>query len=276
MLDEYLSLYEQQASLIENWRKINKNTLCNLYIANENEASLKEAYFSAIVARYWPAMTKMYQRCSFGISEEDCYHWLIDSVLYALEHRPWLDVKSNLYKDPAGPDKVINRCLKSKRLTHYQLLNKDKRVANLNTVSIDGAEEDLGDYASDSLGLTDKMERSAIENVVDGMIFNCIEQRNYFTAILLDAMLYTDILENDTDDKKNNLTLISSRKLNKILIENSTQYIDDFLNRHPIDSNLRVDFVNFISKLTPQRISGFLDRSLSSLRTAKMRKLLYK
>lgn len=276
MLDDYLELYEQQADIIPNWRKTNKNTLCNLYIENENDNRLKEAFLSAIIARYWPAMVKMYQRCSFGISEEDCYQWLVDSVLYALKHRTWLDETSNLYNDPNGPDKVINRCLKSRRLTYYQLLNKDKRVANLNIISIDDAEEVFGDYASESFGLIEKSERSSVETIIDKMIAGCLSQSNYFTAILLDAMLYTDILEDILGDGRDVLTMISSRKLNKILLDKSDTYIEDFINRHSVDEKIRANLTDFIKKLSPQRTNTLLAKSLSSLRTAKMRKLLYR
>lgn len=276
MLDEYLSLYEQRAATVDNWKKTNKNTLCKLYIENENDPNLSEAIFSAIVARYWPSISKMYQRCNFGISEEDCYHWLIDSVLYALKHRPWMDETSALYNDPNGPDKVINRCLKSRRLTHYQLLNKDKRVANLNIISIDDAADEFGDYANDALGLTETSDKPAVETVVDKMISGCVDQGNYFTALLLDAMLYTDVLEEPSDNQEEVLTLVSSRKLNKTLFEDFNSYIEDFTSRHPIGDAVKREIIDFVKNLSPRRVNILLDKSLSSLRTAKMRKLLYR
>lgn len=276
MLDEYLNLYEQQANAIPDWRKINKNKLCNLYIENEHNVKLREAYFSAIIARYWPAMTKLYQRCSFGISIEDCYQWLVDGVLYALEHRSWLDENSPLYKDPNGPDKVINRCLKSKRLTHYQLLNKDKRVANLNTISIDASEDDLGDYAQDSLGLTSDTDGSPLETALDKMVKDCLDSHNYFTAILLDLIIYSDILEESGETNPDLLTLISKRKLHYILINEADKWVKDFCFRHPFAEELRTDIIRFVKDLSPSRIDLLLSRSLSSLRTAKMRKLLYR
>lgn len=277
MLEDYLRLYEQQADKIPGWRKMNKNALCNAYIENEQDKDLQEAYLSAIIARYWPAATRMCQCNKFGVDEIDCYHWLIDSVLYALEHRSWLDESSNLFGDPNGPDKVINRCLKSQRLTHYQLLNKDKRVANLNTISIDCAEEDMGDYAQDSLGLVEDADFSILSAAVSKMIVGCVKQSDYFTALLLHFILNRDVFEYEESEKSVlNMTLLSKRKLVHVFSSMTLSDIQTFLTQYDLDTSQAPDLLQYIKSISAKRFDVLLARSLSSLRTSKMRKLICK
>lgn len=276
MLEEYLKLYETQASLIENWKKINKNVLCKLCIENENNPRMYEAYLSAIVARYWKSMSKLYTSCKFGVSEEECYQWLIDSVLYALDHRSWEDPNSSIYNDPNGPDKVINRCMKSRRLTHYQLLNKDKRVANLNTISIEAAEDDFGDYATDSLGLVEE-ETSPLLSTVTGMIYNCASSGDIFISMLLDMIINEDILDGTSKEPQNDsFSMISRRKILQLLCNDGDRYVRDFLSRNNLPDSAKTDADSIVKNMTAQRLSVLLPRALSALRTAKMRRLLYK
>lgn len=275
MLEEYLKLYKTQASKIDGWEKINKNTLCNMYIDNEGNEVMRESIFSAIVARYWGAMSRLFSKCSFGVSEEDCYQWLIESVCYALEHRAWLDPSSKLYGDKNGPDKVINRCLKSRRLTHYQLLNKDKRVANLNTISVEAAEDDLGDFAIESLGLTEDND-NIVNTFVKELIEGCAESGDVFISILLDMILNEDILQYDTNAEQDTFTLIDKRKMLKILSEEPDRYIKDFIDRNKLSENVRKLSEDMVRNMTYKRLNVLLPRALSALRTARMRKLLYK
>ena len=221
-------------------------------------------------------MSKLYSSCKFGVSEEECYQWLIDSVLYALEHKSWEDPESSIYNDPNGPDKVINRCLKSRRLTHYQLLNKDKRVANLNTISIEAAEDDFGDYATDSLGLIEE-ETSPLLSTVTSMIYNCASSGDVFISMLLDMIINEDILDGaNKEPTADSFSLISKRKILQLISNDGERYLKDFCDRNNLPDNAKNDAENTVKNMTAQRLSILLPRALSALRTAKMRRLLYK
>lgn len=105
--------------MIKDWEKINKNTLCNLYIENENDPKLRDSYISAIILRYWNSIGKCYYKSSGYFTSDECYNQLITAILHALKNRPWLNPASNVFNDENGPDKVINRCIESTRITAF-------------------------------------------------------------------------------------------------------------------------------------------------------------
>lgn len=49
---EYKTFYDFASIYIPNWKTANKNDLANAYIDNENNESLRNAYFSALMLRY--------------------------------------------------------------------------------------------------------------------------------------------------------------------------------------------------------------------------------
>ena len=145
MLTEYRQMYEQSASFIENWKSKSKSELCRGYIENEHHPLLADAYFSAIVLKYWNMISRYYNRNTYIATLEDCYNWVIDSILYVLKTRKWADPTTKLGQDPNGADKAINRKIKCTWLTYCQSLNKDKRRINVDLLSLDGIQEGFDD-----------------------------------------------------------------------------------------------------------------------------------
>ena len=142
MFNECKQAYESSASSIPGWKNIDKNELCNLYIQNEDNPSLRDAYFSAIILNYWGDINKLYYKTNYTATKEQCYDWLIDSILYALKMRRWLNKDSSVYGDPNGPDKVINRKLKHTRINHLIAANRQKRMLNIGTLSVDEIDDE--------------------------------------------------------------------------------------------------------------------------------------
>ena len=137
MLENTREFFRNNANKIDNWEKLSKNDLCYQYLENVNNKEIQEACFSALVYKYWPLISKYYYKCSNVATMEDCYDWLINSITYALTHARWNDPDSSIYKDPNGPDKVINRYMKCSRLTYYQFINRKKRKDNFGILSLD-------------------------------------------------------------------------------------------------------------------------------------------
>ena len=273
MLNDNLKLYEQVADRIDGWRKINKNDLFNLYIKYENDKLLSESYFSAIVARYWKLIDKYYGSSKFGIDVEDCYTWLIDSITYVLDHRVWLDENSNLYGDPNGPDKALNIKMKCARLTHYQLLNKDKRSSNLGVISIEELTDESGDLAIEFIGAISDPEFSATENVTEKMVINCVNSYDYFTAVLIDMIMYHDVFEY-RDEKENLLTSINKRKVHKLVKSFDDDFYRSFSEQYHVTNKKINDMKEYFSALKQERVYELIDYSLSKLRNSKMKKMI--
>ena len=137
MLEEIKSQFSAQAQFIPGWGSKSKTELCNLYIQNEDDESEKNHYFSAIILKYWDKIFSLHAKTYLTASYEDVYNWLVDSIIYALKNRKWLNPKSRIYNDPDGPDKVINRRIKCLRINHLISSNRYKRQAHINLLSLD-------------------------------------------------------------------------------------------------------------------------------------------
>ena len=188
MLDDYKLMCQEKANLIPGWKTLDKNVLCNLYIEHEDDEFLRNAYFSAIMLKYWSKIGKMYSKCQGMASAEDCYDWLVDSVYYALKYRKWTDPTNKLATDPNGPDKVINRCFESARLTYFQSLNRHKRKINLVTESLDGLLEKSENYYTPK----DNSSKFQEDAFIDNLIQTFLKESDYFLALLIYSIINSD------------------------------------------------------------------------------------
>jgi len=239
MLDEYRENYRSFVdSAIPNWSSIDKNTLCNLYLEHSKNKHLAEAYLAAIVCNYWGLIPKYYGISYMVASQEDVYEWMIDSIQYALKYHKWTNPKSSIYNDPNGPDKVINRCMKCRRLTHYQAVNRQKRKDSFMMMSLDEIKDNLNDC-------NDYFEDNSNENDVRDLSINAyIRQiymsKNYFRAFMMDILAYHGPFTRANTTDKDNSTLNINKLIRCFLSLGSTdEYFVEFANRY----NLEVDHV---------------------------------
>lgn len=189
MLDEIKEAYVQCANIIPNWKKKTKNELCFEYIEHEN-SSIAECYLAAIIVKYWNKINLLYHKSRPAATYEDCYEWVVESILYALKHRKWLDETSSIYQDPTGPDKVINRNSECRRLTFFQQLFRYNKMIAVNTLSINiftNEDENTGD------GYDKFMDETAEINTNEMSVFNYIrtafQNKEYVLAFVLDGII---------------------------------------------------------------------------------------
>lgn len=193
MLESYKKSYEDQADLYikENWREMNKNDLVNKYIEVEDNVTLANAYMCAIIYRYWNSLNNYCLKSCNSVSPEECYGWLLSAILWAVKHRKWKDPNNKLYNDPNGPDKVINRCIFSRRMGFYQSSNTYKRKRNFGLYSLESLMEDYGDavYLPSPDKLSDSDESLGIYNLTR----NAFTNGDYVTAFIIDCIVYGDL-----------------------------------------------------------------------------------
>ena len=216
MLDEYRELCREKASIIPNWKNIPKNDLFRQYIEHEDDQYLRDAYYCAIMYKYWPAIQHYHYACNQLAPPEECYNWLVRAVTYTLKHRRWEDPTSSIYQDPDGPDKMVNRSLKSARLTYYQYLNRYKRKEDFGLLSYEQLKED---YDTVNFDLVDEHNNVNI-NTLDlaQYIKRIFYKKDYFLAFMLDAILNEDCFSTTKDG----YSKIEYKKLKKRL-----RHIDD-------------------------------------------------
>ena len=210
---EYKTLYNC-ASIIPNWKTANKNDLANAYVDNEDNERLKDAYFSALMLRYWGNIGRYYTSSkASGFSIEDCYNWLVEALSYSLKQRKWRDPSSSMYEDKNGPDKIINRCIFSRRQYYYYLSNTANRKANFHALSLDDEEnidQDHNTHLIDNSYQTDKLSLD-----ISTISYSLYKENNRLESFLLSYLSLNDfsVYSKSKDEwKLNKSSLVASIK----------------------------------------------------------------
>lgn len=266
MLDEYKVLYKQCASLIPDSLTMDKNELCRLCLKYENTPDY-DNYIGAIIYRYWNLVPKFYSISTNLAEPEDCYSWLVDAVMYALKHRQWENPESNIYNDPKGPDKVINRCMKSSRLIFYQFQNRKKRRKDYQLVSIEGLKEDLD---TDSIDLED--ESSRLDDVgldVHFLIQQTFNKKEYFLAFILDFILIEDVFDSIEHKVKFNL-----KRLSRYFRKLDSDYVQYFADKYQIDYNTVYQAAILAKNIPDSKLTAKIEDTLLRLKHSELVKTL--
>lgn len=237
MLNDYKDHCKANADLIlKNWTSMSKNELCRAYVEHEHESELANAYFSALLYKYWNLIPKFHAQSSNVAEPEEVYNWLVDSISYALKHRRWTNSDSNIYQDSTGPDKVINRRMKCARLTYYQFLNRKKRKQDFDTLSLDQLQEDYNDNL-DLIDPNNTLNDTSID--LKEFIKESFYKKDYFLAFLLNIIC----TENVFDDQE-----ISYRKIVKYFKKVDKAYCKGFAHLYDIDESLVLGTLKYFTK----------------------------
>lgn len=262
MLDSYKKAYEAVADRIPNWKKINKNTLINLYIENEKDPELANAYISAIICRYWNKLNKYYYTSRNSVNVEDCYDWLIRAILYGINYRPWKDPSNKLYNDPNGPDKVINRCIISTRQGYFQDSNAQKRKVNYGNLSLEGLNEEYEGEIPNLGKETLKTNPSLVD--VEKTISKYIEDNNYISAFLLYGMLRYDLIMS-----KNGILEYSSKNAFRFFRNLDKNFIDNFSKEFKVPEDKLENEIDKINNISDKSLTFYIKRSYKLLKYNK-------
>ena len=230
MLKEYRDLYKTCADKIPGWQKMGKNDLCRAYVEAEGDPQTQEAYLSAVMYRYWHLIPKYYYQSSNCATVEDCYEWLTDSVLCCLNLSSWTNPKSSIYKDPDGPDKVINRCMKCARLTYYQYVNRKKRKDNFGLQSIDELAELFGKSLTEPAALDVELSPATI--LIRNEVVDLFLKKDYFKAALLDCIIHYNVFDWKRDGDCH--LAFNLRRLTKVMSSLDNDYIHHFSTEYQI------------------------------------------
>ena len=237
VLDVYKKLHEDSASIVDGWKTMNKNDLINAYIDVENDKKLADAYMSAIILRYWSNIYK-YSALSYkSVNDPTIYYdWLVSSIMKAIKNRKWKDPSNKLYNDPNGPDKVVNRCLKSARLGWYQVNNKNNRKINFGLCSVDHLTEELGEAAPFPTYEDVDMSGGGID--VKNMMRKLLNNGEFVTAFLVNGVVNYDVFDKESDSNGKSVLTLNQKRLYRYihnLTDNDCSLMSYYLNE-PIDN----------------------------------------
>ena len=260
MLDEYKKIYEESANNIDNWRNISTIDLADNYIKTG-----EDKYLSAIICKYWYLIPMYYKKQEYKFaSEEDCYSWLVDTIMYVIKNHVWTDPDSSLYNDLSGPDKAIIVCFTRERLRFYGSTKKDKRIANNKSVRLSQLDlpEQTEEQFFDSLIKREHKELSDdLENYTKQKIIILFKNKEYFDAFTLYGILTYNLYDVD----ENNNIFFNEKKLKKYL-HNIKFGIYKIFSQ---DYNLNIDIVKkslkYISDIDGENFNNNLFRFRKSL-----------
>lgn len=273
MLEEYREVFRQCADLVDGWQELSKNDLCRKYVENEGNAEIQNSYFSAIMYRYWNLIAKYHYMSSNVASPEDCYEWLEDSVYCCLTSKSWEKKDSSIYRDPNGPDKVINRCMKCARLTYYQFINRKKRKDNFGLLSLDELSELFGTTVSEpesSENLEDDIGRWAIEDYIRYLFV----QKDYFAAVMIDVIQTQEVFDVTVSKEYGNQIKFSLRKLTKFMSTIEDEYVRKFAEKYHFTYEEAERGMSYFRKLKQPTIKAKIQTVLERLQNDSFIKLL--
>ena len=273
MLEDYKESFRQCANLVDGWQELSKNELCRKYVENEGHPDIQNSYFSAIMYRYWNLIAKYHYMSSNVASPEDCYEWLEDSVYCCLTSKSWEKKDSSIYKDPNGPDKVINRCMKCARLTYYQFINRKKRKDNFGLLSLDELSELFGTTVSEpesTENLEDDIGRWAIEDYIRYLFV----QKDYFASVMLDVIQTQEVFDVTVSKEYGSQIKFSLRKLTKFMSTIEDEYVRKFADKYHFTYEEADYGMSYFRKLKQPTIKAKIQTVLERLQNDAFIKLL--
>ena len=230
MLEEYKQLYEETASLIDDWKAQNRNDLCFYYVDNKVELSdtMKNAYLSAIICKFWYLIGFTHRKQDNSIeviSVEDCYDCLISSIIYVLDKAVWKNESSSLYGDKKAPEKAISIRMKSiSGNMKYLSLFTDKKKINHISYSLD----ELVDNSSDGFYMKSFDEYDFFDDFIYKYVVDNFNSGDYFNAVIFDIMCFEGCFDSITNQ-------FDCTKILKFINSIDDNYIAYFCDRYNIN-----------------------------------------
>lgn len=277
MLDEYKESFRQCANLIDGWQDLSKNDLCRKYVENKDNPHLQNSYFAAIMYRYWHLISKYYYMSNNVASPEDCYEWLEDSVYGCLKATSWDREDSSIYKDPNGPDKVINRCMKCARLTYYQFINRKKRKDNFGLLSLDEMTELFGTTVSEPESAESVEDALGLWGIQD-YIKQSFRNKDYFVAVMVDCIITQEVFDvviNKAEEGGGMTTKFNIKKLTKFMANLTDEYVVEFAHKYGLTVEEAEKGVSYFRFQKPPTIKAKIQTNLEKLQHDSFFKTLY-
>ncbi len=228
---------------------------------------MADAYMSAIICRYWSAISKYYAASRTSVSVETCYDWLIRSILYAIKRRPWTIPESNLYGDPTGPDKTINQVIKSTRLGYYQYSNANKRKCNYGNTSLEQLIENLGEAAP--LPEEDPSLDLPMSIDLKNFVRDAFKNKEYVLAFMVDGIVNYEVFDYERGKDGYTYSQFSPKRLARHLRSLSSGYCERFSNTYKIEESETEAAAEEVKDISRLRLKTMMNRNMKLLGRTK-------
>lgn len=245
------------------WRECDKSALFVKALDYENtDKKMFNACISAIMCRYWNSIGKNVMISSNAYDEFDAYNWLIDATLYTLKYRPWTKPELRLYKDPNGPDKCMNSCLKSSRQGFYQWSNAKKRAAGYTSnSSLESVVDTSGEGA---LPLFEPFSTHDVSMDIRELVHKEFIKKRYIDSFIIDGVCNSDCID-ITPSEKGPYTQFNKKKLCKHIRHLDDKYCAIFSDTYGLAEDEVKEAKNSCIKLTSEKIYRAMNETFTRL-----------
>lgn len=234
--------------------------LANLY---HDDPKNRDLYLSALVARYWNIFSKAAYYGKNIFQEEDAYDWYIESVLFVLNTRPWLNKESSLYNDKKAFEKAVNVKFFCTKTNWFQASNRYKRKLNHGTASIETMLEDYGDsilpFSSQNLLEADEYKY---------LVTAAFESKKYLLAVIFDIIINNLNLSKVRDDSK----LVSDIMKEIRSLPNNYPYI--FSENYSLNKEKVVGSFKIIYNMSRDKLKSSIEMYIYKLRANLLGEIL--
>lgn len=173
-----------------------------------------------------------------------------------------------VYKDPNGPDKVLNRCIKSSRLIFYQAANSDNRRINFASLSADQLFED---YADAPFPIVNDLNISLVEDSARLVIEDSFKKKDYFTAFMVNCIAYGDVFDSKKSDNGSISLSFNKKKLLRCMRRiNNHNFINTFARQFSINQQEVEIAAQSCVALPNWKLLSSVNRNLNLLRKNKL------
>ncbi len=215
------------------------------------------------MCRYWGNINKYYATSYTSVSVDTCYDWLVRSILYAIQRRPWTIPGTNLYGDPTGPDKTINQVIKSTRLGYYQYSNANKRKCNYGNSSLEALVETLGEAAP--LPEEECLKDVPMSLDLKNFIRDAFKNKEYVLAFMVDGIVNYEVFDHESGKNGFIYSQFNSKKLAKHLRSLSSNYCERFSNMYGIKEKEAEAAAQVVKDTSRLRLKTMMKRNLKLL-----------
>ena len=212
---------------------------------------------AVLMLRFWPTINKYAAKSTTVASWDEVHDWVLDSIRYVASKRAWEQAGNTLVKNKRWADSAVHTRLKCTRINAYQASNRDKRIADYTSNSWEAMQEEFGDSFHSSL-VEEEVDKSA--DYAYHLFTKYVERQEYFTALIVDAIVNHDVLEED--EKGSGLSV---KKLKKHL----TALDDKFWTWLKSEYNLPAERVKrireVVESLSPKQIENNIQKTVQQL-----------
>ena len=195
-LEDALKSFKLCAKQIDNYEKLTVNELADGYCdATDNgQEDLRDAYYSALVLRFWYKINKLYsENLTLNLDKTDYFDWISNAILMACnkDARAWRTNKS------LNAQQVINQVLSTRFVAAaYYDSNLQKNQGKLNTMSLDDYVGDEGDGITVGDMVADDTNPHAEDEAIS-VIQNFIDANKIVEAIIFDNIAFKDCYKHE-------------------------------------------------------------------------------